>query len=177
MLKLTRKISLGLAALSMAGLAATAMAVNNPATGTLGATLTILKSCQITATSQVNFGSVDPTLATNAPGVGSISVECTKGTSITDIKLSAGGNFSGGSRQMTDGTNFVAYTLYTDAAHTSAWGDGGATIAASAMSSGFVATTSATIPQSFSVYGLVLAAAEDVPTATYTDTVNITVDY
>jgi|SRR5882724_9530195 len=177
MLNLARKITMGISALSFAGLAGTAMAVNNPATGTLGATLTILKSCQITSSTQVDFGSVDPTLAANAPGVGNVSVECTKGTTINDIKLSAGGNFSSGKRQMTDGTNFVPYALFTDAAHTTAWGDGGATIAAGAKSTGFVATTSATTPQSFNVYGLVLAADEDVPTATYTDTVDITVDY
>jgi spore coat protein U-like protein len=177
MLNHSRKIVLGASALSLAALAGTALAVTNPATGTLGATLTILKSCQITATTQVDFGSVDPTLATDASGVGSVSVACTKGTVITDIKLSAGGNFASGSRQMSDGTNFVPYALFTDAAHTTAWGDGGATLPAAALSTGFVATTSAATPQSFSVYGLVLAADEDVPTATYTDTVNITVDY
>jgi spore coat protein U-like protein len=125
----------------------------------------------------VDFGSVDPTLATNATGTGSVSVGCTKGTVINDIKLSGGANFASGSRQMSDGTNVVPYALFTDAAHTTAWGDGGATIAAASLSTGFVATTSATTPQSFNVYGLVLAADEDVPTSTYTDTVDITVDY
>lgn len=176
MLYQIRKISLGLTALSMLALAGTA-AATNPATGTIGATLTILKSCQITASTQVDFGTVDPTLGTNASGVGSISVACTKGTTITDIKLSGGGNFAGGTRQMTDGTNFVAYALFTDPSHTTAWGDGGATIAAAALNSGFVATTSAATPQSFNVYGQVLAAALDVPTSTYNDTVDITVDY
>lgn len=176
MLNLTRKIALGVAALSMVALAGTA-AATNPATGTLGATITILKSCSITATSQVNFGSVDPTLNAAASGTGTISVECTKGTTITDIKLSGGGSLSGGTRRMTDGTNFVAYSLYTDATHLTAWGDGGVTIAAAVNSTGFVPTTSATVPQSFSVYGQVLAAAEDVPATTYNDTVNVTVDY
>jgi len=176
MMNLKHNIALGASALSLAIFASVASA-SNPAVSTIGATLTILKSCQITATTQVNFGSVDPTVNANAAGTGTISVACTKGTTITDIKLSGGGSFSSGTRQMTDGTNFVAYALYTDAAHTTAWGDSGATIAANALSSGFVATTSATVAQTFNVYGQVLAAAENVPASTYTDTVNVTVDY
>ena len=164
----------GALALSLcAGTAATAANT----TGTIGATITISTNCSVSATTQVDFGTVDPTAASNASGTGSISVKCTKGTTLTDIKLDAGGNFASGTRQMANGGNFVAYALYTDSAHTTAWGDGGTTIAAADLSSGFSATTSATVAQSYNVYGLVLAAAEDVPAATYNDTVNVTVDF
>lgn len=146
--------------------------------GTLGATITISTNCSISSTTQVDFGTVDPTLATNAAGTGSISVKCTKGTTITDIVLDGGANHSGSTRQMSDGAGtFVAYALYTDAAHTTLWGDGVTAGIGNALSSGFSATSSATTAQTFNVYGQVLAAAEDVPANTYNDTVNITVNF
>lgn len=176
MFTLNRNLILAGGALSLSLLAGTAASAANT-TGTLGATITISTNCNISATSQVDFGTVDPTAASNASGTGSISVKCTKGTTLTDIKLDAGGNFAGGTRQMANAGTFVAYALFTDAAHTTAWGDGGVSIAAADLSSGFAATTSASVAQSYNVYGLVLAAAEDVPAATYNDTVNITVDF
>jgi spore coat protein U-like protein len=176
MLTLNRKLMAAAGALSLTLLmSTTALAANT--TGTLGATIIISTNCNISSTSQVDFGTVDPTAASNASGTGNISVKCTKGTTLTDIKLDAGGNFAGGTRQMANAGSFVAYALFTDSAHTTAWGDSGATIAAADLSSGFSATTSASVAQSYSVYGLVLAAAEDVPAATYNDTVNITVDF
>lgn len=162
----------------MAGLALTAApAWAGSATGLLTATITISTDCHVSATSQVNFGTVDPTQAANASGTGSISVECTKGTTIADIKLDGGANRAGSSRQMANGGFFVAYALYADAAHTTPWGDGVTTGLGNPMAGGFTATTSAATPQTFSVYGLVTAAAEDVPAAAYHDTVNVTVDF
>ena len=175
--KLIQKFVLAFGGLALAG-AAFAGSPNSPVNGTVGATLTIGAYCHITASSAVAFGTVDPTLATAANGSGSVSVKCTKGTSLTDIKLDAGGFFAAGTRQMTDGaSDFVAYSLYKDNAHTIAWGDDNATIIASSQYSGYAGFTSAVVAQSFTVYGLVAAAAEDVPTGAYSDTVNVTVDF
>lgn len=154
-----------------AGLASAASSTG----GTIGATITIQAQCHIGSVSSVNFGTVDPTLATPASGIGSFDVTCTKGTSLTDIKLDGGVNYAGGIRQMTDGVNFVAYTLYADAAHTTPWGDN--TSGGNAVSTGLPSFTSAIVPNTFQVYGGVVATAENVPAATYTDTVNITVDF
>jgi len=178
MFSLTQKFALttcGLALALVTGMAS-ASNPNSPATGTVGATLTIDTNCHVTASSSVDFGTVDPTLATAANGSGSISVKCTKGTSLTDIKLDAGGNFST-ARQMTDGTHFVAYSLYKDAGHSIAWGDDNATFNASSQYGGYAGFTSAVVAQTFNVYGLVAAAAEDVPAGVYSDTVNVTVDF
>ena len=177
MFNLTQKLALTISGLVLVTGATFAASPSSPTTGTLGATITIGTNCHFTTSTSVNFGTVDPTLATAANGIGSISVKCTKGTSLTDIKLDAGGNFSSGTRQMTGGGNFVAYSLYKDAGHTIAWGDDNATIVASSQYGGFAGFTSAVVAQSFNVYGLVAAAAEDVPAGVYTDTVNVTVDF
>lgn len=174
--KQIQKFVLAVGGLVLAG-TAFAGSPNSPAGGTVGASLTIGAYCHITASSSVDFNTVDPTLATDANGSGSIGVKCTKGTSLTDIKLDAGGNFTSGSRRMTDGTDFVAYSLYKDVGHSIAWGDDNTTINASSQYSGYAGFTSAVVAQSFTIYGLVLAAAEDVPTGAYSDTVNVTVDF
>ncbi|MGE5624026.1 MAG: spore coat U domain-containing protein [Bacillota bacterium] len=177
MTKSIQKLVLTLSGLALAGVAF-AGSPNSPATGTVGASLVIDTNCHITASSSVSFGTVDPTLGTAANGSGSIGVKCTKGTTLTDIKLDAGGNFASGTRQMSDGSgDFVAYSLYKDNAHSTAWGDDGATISASSQFAGYAGFTSAVVAQTFNVYGLVSAAAEDVPAGAYNDTVNVTVDF
>ena len=170
----TRKIISAASAASLLAFAGLAMGANSTG-GTIDATVTIQAQCHISSVSSVSFGTVDPTLAAPASGNGSFDVTCTKGTSLTDIKLDGGLNYAGGIRQMTDGTNFVAYTLYTDAGHTTPWGDG--TSGGNAVSTGLPSFSSAIVPNTVQVYGGVTATAENVPAATYTDTVNITVDF
>ncbi len=61
------------------------------------------------------FGAYDPLVthaATNLDQDGSVSVACVKGTS-ANVELSDGGNFSGGTRRMSNGTDFLNYDLYT----------------------------------------------------------------
>lgn len=165
---------------SAAGLLSAALACSAQAgssTGILMATITIKANCHLTATSEVSFGTVDPTTPSNVSGAGSISVACTKGTTISSIVLNQGNNFGGSARRMSDGAgDFVAYELYTDSSHTTLWGDSTSGIGA-ALASGFTASSSAGAPQTFSVYGLVRANAVDVPANTYNDTVNVTVNF
>ena len=176
MFNLTQKLVLATSGLLLAGVAF-ASNPNSPATGSIGASLTIDTNCHVTASSSVAFGTVDPTLAANASGHGTVSVKCTKGTTLTNVMLDAGGNFAGGTRKMSDGTNTVAYSLYSDSGHSTAWGDDNTTINAASQYAGFNGFTSATTAHVFDVYGLVLAAAEDVPASTYSDTVNVTVNF
>lgn len=185
MFNFNRNIVTALVGLSLTAVAATATASGpaNPAPGTLGATITIQKSCKITASSQVDFGSVDPTTAGPFLGTGSISVECTKGTTITNIALDGGTNYDGSStRQMKFGSNLVAYSLYTDSGRTTLWGDsataGIGNVNTAPNLGAFAASSSATTPQTYTVYGKVLQAAVDgEPTGTYTDIVNVSVNY
>ena len=145
--------------------------------GLLKSTLTIKANCQFLATSEVNFGTVDPLAPANASGNGSISVACTKGITISSIVLSQGNNFGGSVRRMSDGNgHYVPYQLFTDRSHTTLWGDG-TSATGSALAGGFTASTSASSTQTFSVYGLVRAADEDVPPNAYNDTVDVTVNF
>lgn len=146
--------------------------------GTLTAKLTIMSNCNVNATSQVNFGAVDPTQPRDTAGAGSLSVVCTKGTTIVSVVLGRGANYDGGSRRMADGSgDYIAYALYTDNAHTLLWGDGVTSGLGRPLGSGFFPSTSASAAQVFKVYGLVAAASLDVPADTYDDTIDITVNF
>src|SRR5690348_18226792 len=75
-----------LIALSAGGLALALLANSTWASssqGLLKSTLTIKANCQFLATSEVNFGTVDPLAPANVSGNGSISVVCTKGITIS----------------------------------------------------------------------------------------------
>ena len=145
--------------------------------GLIKATLTIKANCQLLATSQVNFGTVDPLTPATVSGNGSISVACTKGITISSIVLSQGNNFGGTQRRMSDGNgHYIPYQLFTDSSHTTLWGDGTSGTGAP-LAGGFTPSTSASSTQSFNVFGLVKASDEDVPPNAYNDTVNVTVNF
>jgi len=157
-------------------IALTALAVSVPAfAGSASAPLNISASvaanCTIT-TSPVAFGAYDPVVAnaaTDLLATGSVNVACTKGTAAT-IDLGNGGNFSGGSRRMGSGSDFLNYALYKDAARTQVWGSGlagGTTMAYNAATKASTAVT---------VYGTV-PQAQDVTVGAYADVVLATINY
>ncbi len=125
----------------------------------------VAKDC-IVATQAVNFGA-HGSLQHNVDATGSVSVQCTPATDYT-IKLN-GGNADGAStaRQMSKGSETVAYDLYRDGARSQHWGDSEGSVAAD-IGNG--------TEQMHTVYGRV--PPQPTPTAgTYTDTVIVTVDY
>lgn len=64
------------------------------------------------AVQTLSFGSLDPSNAVAANGTGAaVTYKCTKGTAATGVTAGNGNNFSGGSRRMTNGTDFIPYTL------------------------------------------------------------------
>ncbi|MGE5624027.1 MAG: spore coat U domain-containing protein [Bacillota bacterium] len=145
--------------------------------GNLGLSATVTTNCTVSSPT-LTFSAVDPTAGVDSTGSTVISVTCTKATTLTDIKLGPGAHqIAGGSRQLNSGSNNVAYGLFTDAGYTTSWGDGTTTGIGNALSSGFSAFSSVNTPQTFTVYGRVLAANEDVPAGTYTDNIAITVDF
>jgi len=84
-------------------------------------TANVASNCVMTAGS-VAFGAYDPLVthaAANLDQTGSVSVACVKGT-VANVGLGAGSNFSG-SRRMSNGTDFLAYELYTTAGRTTVW--------------------------------------------------------
>ena len=118
------------------------------------------------------FGAYDPVVAnasTDLTASGTVTVACTKGTAAT-IDLGNGGNFSGGSRRMGSGSDFLNYALYKDAARTQVWGSGlagGTTAAYNAASKNSANVT---------VYGTV-PQAQDVTVGAYADGVVATINY
>lgn len=144
------------------------------ATSNLSVTATVSANCTI-STSAVAFGAYDP-VSTNASaaldGAGSVSVTCTNGSAAT-ITLGQGANAATGStdaaptRRMVAGTNFLSYALYQEAARTTVWGN------TSATGKAHTGTGTST---AISVFGRV-SAGQNVPAASYSDTVVATVTF
>jgi len=81
---------------------------------------TVSGNCLITA-QDMNFGSFELTDTTDQRTTSDILVRCTNGTTY-GIALSAGsGTFA--TRTLVNGSNSIAYNLYTDATLASVWGD------------------------------------------------------
>lgn len=150
-------------------------AVAGTATSNLAVSATVAANCTIDASAGLAFGTYDP-IVTNAStaltGSGTISTTCTNGASAT-ITLGQGANADTSStdtaplRRMTDGTDFLSYQLYTDSGDSTVWGNTSATGAAVTGTGAAISTT---------VYGSV-AAGQNVPAGSYTDTVVATVTF
>jgi spore coat protein U-like protein len=166
---------LGLTAASALFLAASSATHAGTATSSLSVTATVSANCTIT-TAPVAFGAYDPIVAdaTNPlDGTGTVTVTCTNGSDAT-ITLDQGTNAAGGStdvaplRQMKDsGADVLAYTLYQDSGRTTVWGNTAGT---------GVPETGTGAAQDVTVYGSV-AAGQNVPAASYSDTVVATVTF
>ncbi len=140
------------------------------ASNTLSVTADVASSCAVTTT-PVAFAGVDVTTDTNLSAQGGFDVTCTSGTTwAAAADKGAGTTATITTRELSDGTNTLTYSLYTDSSHTTLWGDGttGQTI-------GGTGTGTA---QANPVYGLITAGQTGVPAgSSFTDTVNITVTY
>jgi spore coat protein U domain-containing protein, fimbrial subunit CupE1/2/3/6 len=145
------------------------------ATSNLAVTATVSANCSI-STAPVAFGAYDPVVAnatTPLDGTGTVTVTCTSGDAAT-ITLGQGSNAATGStdtaplRQMKDtGSDVLAYSLYSDSGRTTAWGNTAGT---------GLAETGTGSAQALTVYGAV-AAGQNVPAGSYSDTVVATVTF
>ncbi|MDE2270441.1 MAG: spore coat U domain-containing protein [Xanthomonadaceae bacterium] len=163
------KPTLFAAALVAAGLSvSTAQATAGTVTATMPVTITIQNACDVSsvAPTTMDFGTQGP-LTSAVNQTSTISVTCTSGAAY-NIGLDGGssGNING--RTMVNGSNSVAYQLYSDANHTTVWGN--------TIGTDTVASTGTGSSQAFTVYGQVPAQATP-PAGTYNDTVNVTVTY
>merc|ERR1712130_497953 len=96
-------------------------------------TATVNDVCHITTSPtilDVNFGVINP-ISTNPTNyydaTGSFGVSCTVGTPYT-MGLSMGQNALGGVRRMSNGSTFLKYYLYRDAARSIPWDTGANTV-------------------------------------------------
>jgi len=134
-----------------------------PATGSFVVAATVA-SCSISATS-LAFG-IYTGVTLNRTGT--VTVNCTNTTSY-NVGLSAG-TATGATvttRKMTSGSNLLYYALFSDSGRTTNWGS---------IPSQGVAGTGSGIAQSLTVYGQI-AAGQQVPPGSYTDTVIATITY
>jgi spore coat protein U-like protein len=134
-------------------------------------TATVVSECTVSAFA-INFGTYEPVVANAATPLDSsatINVYCTKQTA-GSVTLDAGMNFSAPNRRMkSPGGVFLTYNVYKDAARATVWDTVNINSASSAskltaLGGGFVA------------YGRI-PAGQDVPVATYTDTLQSVVNY
>ena len=137
------------------------------ATANLTVTATVLSTCSVTAGS-LAFGNYDPTSASNVDQAGTFQVTCTKGTSAT-VGLDTGSNASGSTRRMTDGTDFLSYELYKEAARTNVWSNSGLGLVS-------LAAAPSNTAQTLTVYGRI-SGSQNVGAGSYSDTVVITVTF
>ncbi|WP_434109114.1 Csu type fimbrial protein [Paraburkholderia caffeinilytica] len=132
------------------------------------ASATVVNNCLISATNMAFTSTGVLSSALNATGA--ITARCTNGDAY-EIALSSGvsGNVAARQMQRSGGGGAVNYQLYTDAAHTSAWGDGtaGTTMATGTGSGNAVSIT---------VYGRVPAQTTPMP-GSYSDTITATISF
>lgn len=151
----------------LAGVASAALLGARAASAqTIQVTATVARSCVVSSTANLAFGSYDPVVANDASPVdqaGSVGVRCTRGTAYT-VHLDQGRNAAGTTRQMRSASgDLLQYVLYSDNGRTTAWADQGGTAASRAE---------ILIP----VYGRI-PGGQDVPPGTYEDTITATVDF
>jgi spore coat protein U-like protein len=177
------KIPLKLGLILEAGILATVLQTSADAqtvTGTVDATITLSAACEVngsTATSGVNFGTLDfgsvSTFFSSADaqvdgnGSGSISVQCSPGSGAT-LTINSGlhdAAVSGGSRALTDGSQYIPYDIYSDAGFNTVLNN----------NSTLSITADGTV-QTVPIYGRAVGASGLSP-GTYTDTISVTLTF
>lgn len=113
----------------------------------------------------VSFGNYDFLSSQNLDGVGNVSVTCDVSTSYT-IALSPGtGTYA--LRLLSNGSYQLTYNLYTDAAHTTVWGDG---------SSGSSIVSGSGTSAGYSAYGSI-PAGQNPYAGSYSDAITVTLTF
>ncbi len=137
-------------------------------TTTFSVQMTITSACIINSASTMNFGSAG-VLSSAVTQTSAIQVQCTN-TTPYNIGLNAG-TASGATvttRAMTNGAATISYSLFSNVAMTTNWGNTVGTDTVSATGNG--------ASQSYTVYGRV--PAQSTPAAgAYSDTITVTVTY
>jgi len=152
-----------------------AAALAGSATGSLTVNASVAQNCLINSPT-LAFGSYDPivtNLSTALTGSATATFTCTEGATAVYVTANAGANGThavGTTRAMAGGGSYLSYELYTDAGYTTVWNttnSGGHTFAPTFASS---QTANATI------YGSI-PAGQNIPVASYTDSVTMTVNF
>ena len=144
-------------------------------TGNLDVSATVAASCVVSSTQALAFGTYDSVTThatTPLDASGTVTTICTAGTAAV-IRLDQGVNPNTGStdaaplRRAANGINMLSYALYSEATHTTAWGNTTPT---------GLADTGDGAPRKLTVYGR-MAAGQRMPVGSYVDTVIAAVDF
>jgi spore coat protein U-like protein len=170
---------LAAAMLATAGFSATSLAAT--ATNTFQVSIKINSACTVTAQNLV-FTAVNANVTTDqtVSNPNGISVTCSKGTPYNIGLQPSNGNVAGvGSMSgaIAGNTDTVPYTLYSNSAFTTVWGNQG--VSASTLGNGVAGTPSAdgSTATVYPVYAKVLGTSLNVIPDTYSDTVTVSVYY
>jgi spore coat protein U domain-containing protein, fimbrial subunit CupE1/2/3/6 len=142
-------------------------------TGTLAISADVANNCVIGSSPAVNFSSYDPIVGNASSDLdvnGTLTLTCTQGA-VATIAMDTGANAShaiGTTRAMANGSNYLSYELYSDSGLSTVWGTGGSAVTEPAAPSDAAVN--------YTVYGKV-PAGQDVPAGSYSDTVNVTVNF
>jgi spore coat protein U-like protein len=129
-------------------------------TGTLDVSATVISTCRIISTDNVDFGNYDPTnIVADDDGAGSGTFRCTKGTSYR--------TYIARSNTMTDGTDSLTYELYSDSGRSSSY---------PSASPGISGNAASNVPITADIYGTI-SALQDAQPGSYFETVTFTVEY
>jgi spore coat protein U-like protein len=99
-------------------LALPALSVAATDTDTLSANASVIAKCNIVSTTNLEFGSIDPTTNGNYDGVGSIKTHCSKGTPQSLFITPPVGGLKMTSATTSDS---IIYGIYSDTARTTAF--------------------------------------------------------
>jgi spore coat protein U-like protein len=124
-------------------------------------------TCTVSATTH-NFGTVT-SLASNVDGTSTVTATCSSTTPYNILLgVGTGTGATVAARKMTSGANTITYSLYSNVARSTVWGNNIGTNTVSANGTGF--------GQPYTVYGRVPTQSTP-PPGTYTDTVVVTVNF
>jgi spore coat protein U-like protein len=149
--------------------ATSAFAGSVATTNTNNITASVAPKCTIGAFA-IAFGAYDPFAAAPLDQTGTVSINCTKGTSGV-ISMNLGANALGIVRRMQDtgaAGNFLTYEIYNDSTRTTVWNAVATVTLGPSVSKNTALTATA--------YGRV-AAGQDVQTLNYQDTIIATVTF
>lgn len=138
-------------------------------TGTLSLSATVAKVCTVSSAT-LNFSSYNALAAANAStGAAAFTVTCSVGTPAQSFVLGASPNAtscSSGSYCLKNGSSYLNYALFSDSGDSTPF-PASVTVP---LSTGIAA------PQTVTIYGAI-GSGQDVATGTYTDSVQVTLNY
>lgn len=169
-------VHLGMGLIAGLTLLSGAVAHAGSVAGALPVQIQITSSCAIGA-SALTFATASGTSLVSTPisQTGSISVDCTN-SSPYSIGLDNGLNASALQRRLANGSNYIPYDLYLDAAHTQPWTTAATNSTCTSVNACYLGTGNGA-SQSINVYGVIPTVASAPVGGTYNDSVTITVIY